>query len=164
MLQRAYAANRVASMLPNDNLIQVREIFNREVGLDVLEVKLADGRRVSILNAVCLGTTFQQCWIVRMGGGTPTSSVCLREFVKCWTNWAEWPSMFTTDRGVHNRGIFASTSRRNSCYFREAGLESPEQIGRVERRGALFKSLLRRVITEHNVTTEDELNTAIAEG
>ena len=107
-------------------------VFNREVGLDVFEIKNCRGERLSVLNAVCLGTTFQLTWIVRVGGGTPFSAACLKAIVTGWVAWAGWPKIFTIDRGVHNRGVFAATARRAGCYFRNAGLEAPEQIGRVE--------------------------------
>ena len=42
-------------------------------------------------------------------------------------------------------------------------MESPEQIGRVERHGGLFKAVLKRMITEHAVQGHDDIKIAIAE-
>ena len=39
--------------------------FNHEVGVDVFEIVDSLGTRLSILNAVCMGTTCDQSWIVR---------------------------------------------------------------------------------------------------
>ena len=46
---------------------------------------------------------------------------------------------------------------------RQAGVESPEQIGRVERHGGLCKAVLKRMITEHAVRGFDDIKIAIAE-
>ena len=38
--------------------------FNHAVGVDVFEIVDSVGMRFSILNAVCMGTTHDQAWIV----------------------------------------------------------------------------------------------------
>ena len=67
------------------------------------------------------------------------------------------------DRGVHNRGVFARTLAQHGVLIRQAGVESPEQIGRVERHRGLFKAVLKRMITEHAVRGFDDIKIAIAE-
>ena len=67
------------------------------------------------------------------------------------------------DRGVHNRGVFARTLAQHGVLIRQAGVESPEQVGRVERHGGLFKAVLKRMITEHAVQGFDDIKIAIAE-
>ena len=42
-------------------------------------------------------------------------------------------------------------------------MESPEQIGRVERRGGLFKAVLKRMVADHAVQGFDDIKVAIAE-
>ena len=63
--------------------------FNHEVGVDVFEVVDSVGMRFSMLNAVCMGTTYDQAWIVRESEtlGSPSSHACLRAFVHGWTRW-----------------------------------------------------------------------------
>ena len=111
--------------------------FNHEVGVDVFEIVDSVGIRFSILNAVCMGTTYDQAWIVRESEslGSPSSHACLRPFVLGWTRWAGWPSLVRCDRGAQNRGVCSAILARNGVMIRLAGLEAPEQIGRVERRG-----------------------------
>ena len=58
------------------------------------------------------------------------------------------PRLVRCDRGTHNRGVFGSTLAKNGVVIRPAGLEAPEQIGRVERRGALFKKMMSKVIKD----------------
>ena len=85
--------------------------------------------------AVCVGTTYDQAWIVRESEslGSPSSHACLRAVVHGWTRWARWPKLVRCDRGTHNRGAFGSTFAKNGVVIRPAGLEAPEQIGSVER-------------------------------
>ena len=120
--------------------------FNHEVGLDVFEIADSIGMNFSILNAVCVGTTYDQAWIVRESDslGSSSSRACLRAFVHGWTRSAGWPMLVRCDRGTHNRGVFGSTLAKHGVAIRPAGLEAPEQIGRVERRGAMRKSMLSK--------------------
>ena len=68
------------------------------------------------------------------------------------------------DRGVHNRGVFARTLAQHGVLIRQAGVESPEQIGRVERHGGLlFKAVLKRMVADHAVQGFDDTKVAIAE-
>ena len=55
--------------------------FNHELHVDVLEIYDFQGNRFSFLSVVDCGTTFHQVYLVRDGGGTPSSAKCLRKFV-----------------------------------------------------------------------------------
>ena len=124
--------------------------FNFEIGIDVLDLKDCNGRFYSILNVVDYGTTFQQAFIVRESDvhGLPSSSKCLDAFHRGWVRPYGWPKYVAVDRGVHNRGVFNATLSKKGVLFRPAGLESPEQIGRVERRNASLKAMMVRVVKE----------------
>ena len=129
-------------------------VFGRNLGIDVLEVKDVVDEPYLCLN---LGTTFQQVVLLRQGHGSPSSRECLNSFVSLWVGWAGWPQTLSCDRGVHNRGVFARTLAQHGVLIRQAGVESPEQIGRVERHGGFFKAVLKRMITEHAVRGFDDI-------
>ena len=131
----------------------------------MIEIKDDAGTHFDILNCVCYGTTFQQAFIVREGAtnGVPSSSSCLHEFVKGWTRPVGWPKLIALDRGTHNRGIFMQTMTRKGVRIRPAGLESPEQIGRVERRNQTLETMLNRVIKETHAKGRQEVDMALAE-
>ena len=80
--------------------------FNHEVGIDVFEIVDSDGMRFSILNAVCMGTTYDQAWIVRESEslGSPSSHACSRAFVHRWTCWA---GCLNAANEMTRRGSFA---------------------------------------------------------
>ena len=132
-------------------------VFGRNLGIDVLEVKDVVDEPYLCLNILDLGTTFQQVVLLRQGHGSPSSRECLDSFVSLWVGWAGWPQTLSCDRGVHNRGVFARTLAQHGVLIRQAGVESPEQIGRVERHGGLFKAVLKRMITEHAVRGFDDM-------
>ena len=99
----------------------------------MLEVKDSAGKIFDILNIVDYGTTFEQAFIVRESevNGVPSSSKCLEAFVNGWVRPFGWPKSVAVDRGTHNRGVFNQTLSKKGVRVRPAGLESPEQIGRV---------------------------------
>ena len=123
--------------------------FNHEVGVDVFEIVDSVGKRFSILNAV-LGTTYDQAWIVRESEnlGSPSSHACLRSFVHGWTRWVGFPVLVRCDSGTHDGCVLGSILAKNGVAIRRAGLETPEQIGRVERRGDMLKKMVSKVIKD----------------
>ena len=49
---------------------------------------------------------------------------------------------------THNRGVFSSILAKNGVMIRPAGLEAPEQIGRVGRRGDMLMKMMSKVIRD----------------
>ena len=138
-------------------------IFGRNLGIDVLEIKDVADEPYLCLNILDLGTTFQQVVLLRQGHGSPSGRECLDSLVSLWVGWAGWPQTLSCDLGVHNRGVFARTLAQHGVLTDQAGVESPEQTGGVERHGGLFKAMLKRMITEHAVQGFDDMKIAIAE-
>ena len=134
-------------------------------GIDVFDVKDVDGNVYEILHGVCYGTTFGQGWIVRTGTsrGIPSSQNCLKAFTRGWTRWAGWPRFIACDRGLHNRGAFSIMCGKKGIRIRPAGLESPEQIGRVERRGDVLKKMMQKVIKETNASGTEAVDMILSE-
>ena len=102
------------------------------------------------LNAVRMETTYEQAWIVRESEslGSPSSKACLWAFAHGWTRWAGRSKLVCCDRGTHNGGVSGSTHTKNGVAIRPAGLEVPEQIGRVERRNDMSKKMMSKVIKD----------------
>ena len=89
-------------------------------------------------------------WL-REGSGQPTSRECAEAFMERWVSWAGWPKNLVSDRGLHNRGRFSRTLGAHGVSIRNIGLESPEQLGRTERHGDLWKMNAKRVIRHKKV-------------
>lgn len=68
-------------------------VFNRTVGLDTLEGKVATGTRSSGINIVDMGATHQQVIFLYNGGSLASRQTCLGAFVGLWVSWAVWPKV-----------------------------------------------------------------------
>ena len=104
-----------------------------------------------------MGTLFQIVVYLRQGGGSPSSQECLDAFQMAWQSWAGWPTNLVSDLGIHNKGVFARTLSMNGVAHSVIALESPELLGRVERRGGTWKGVAIRVITGCSVCGEREM-------
>ena len=132
--------------------------FNYCVGLDVFYLKDSEGTTFGFLSIVCSGTTFHAAPLVCTGHGNPLSSKCLSKFQSHWTTWAGWPAFISTDRGLHNRGVFARAMVLNGTYQRSAGLEAHEHLGRTERHGDMLKKVAKRLVRLEHWQEADEVN------
>ena len=72
-------------------------------------------------------------------------------------------NLFCCDRGTHERGVFGSTLTKNGVAIRPAGLEAPEQIGRVERRGAMLKRMMSKVIKDTHASVREARDMILSE-
>jgi len=132
-------------------------IFNHEVGIDVVDIHDVQGNPFQFLNIVCQGTNFQIFVYLREGIGVPKSQLCVEAFQLAWTSWAGWPRHVVTDRGLHNRGKFSRKLGSKGISIRNIALESPEQLGRTERHGDIWKALAKRVINAQRVEGEAQM-------
>ena len=66
-------------------------------------------------------------------------------------------------RGTHNRGIFSSILAKNGVMIRPAGLEAPEQFGRVERRGEMLKKMMSKVIKDTHASGRESMDMILSE-
>ena len=115
------------------------------------------------LNIVCQGTDFQMVVFLKKGHGTPSSKLCAEKFMTHWVSWAGWPTEVKVDRGLHNRGYFARMLGAHGICPRHAALESPEQIGKTERAGDIWKMNAKRVINDRQIKTEKDMELLAAE-
>ena len=79
--------------------------------------------------------------------GMPSSKQCKETFENIWSQHYGCPRYLITDRGLHNRGQFARMLSAKDTILLQAALEAPHQIGKVERRGGLWK---KRRETSHS--------------
>ena len=137
--------------------------FNHTVSVDVFETADSTGQKYSWLNIVDNGTCYQVVTLVKVGGGQPSSAKCLKKFMAHWASPFGWPKIISHDRGLHNRGAFAHGLAAHGCQIRQAGLESPEHIGRCERHGGIIKRAYRRIARQHHLSGKAEVKEAMLE-
>ena len=139
------------------------QAFNTSVGVDIFEVKDSSGQRFSILSFLCLGTLYHQAAIVSTSGGQVSSGKCFEVFNDCWTRFAGLPKEIVSDRGLHNRGEFSKGLSARGVILRNIGVESPEQLGRVERHGSILKGIVTRTIHEIGAQGEKQVKQILTE-
>lgn len=61
-------------------------------------------------------------------------------------------------RGTHNRGVFTRTLGKKGVVIRPAGLENPNQIGRIVRRDNVLTQMARNVIKETSATRQEAID------
>ena len=137
--------------------------FNHTVPVDVPETADYAGHKYSWLNIVAVGTNYQVVTLVRVGGGQPSSAKCLQKLMQHWVSPFGWPKVVSHDRGLHNRGAFAHGLSSHGVQIRQAGLESPEHIGKCERHGGIIKRAFKRLVKDHNVVGKDDVKKAMLE-
>ena len=64
---------------------------------------------------------------------------------------------------THNRGVTSSVLAKNGVMIRPAGLEAPEQIGRVERRGDMFKKMMSKVIRDTHASGRESMDMILSD-
>ena len=139
--------------------------FNHEVGADVFEIVDSVGMRISILNAVCMGTTYDQALIARESEtlGSPSSHACLRAFGHGGTRWSRGPKLVRCGRGTHSRGVISSTLAKNAVAIRPAALEAQELVGRVERRGATLQKMMLIVFKATHASGRESMDMMLSD-
>ena len=125
--------------------------FNHTIGMDVNYIHDFAGTIHMFLNIVCMGTGYQMELYIKEGKGTPSSSVCLDLILTHWANWAGYPKQIVTDRGLNNRGVFIREMNAAGVYCNSIGLESPNQLAKVERHGGMYKSMAEIVVAERQI-------------
>ena len=74
-----------------------------------------------------------------------------------------WPRLVRCDSGTPNRGIFRSILVKNCVMKIPAGLEAPEQISRVARRGDMPKKMMSKIIKDTHVTGRESMDMFLSE-
>ena len=163
-LHRCVACESTARKKPTHKVTMPTEFrFGHTLGIDLLEIRDAQGDKYQVLNMVDIGTTFQLVAVVKKGAGQRSSAECLRILTERWFSWAGLPEQITCDRGLHNRGTLQRYMDEHGVRVVHAPLESPESIGRTERHGGLVKALYRKVSAEVHPTSKEQVEQVLIE-
>ena len=120
--------------------------------IDVFDLHDYDGY-ILVLNRACQETNLRVHVHLAQQDGTPSSKLCAEAFRFSWTQWAGWPKHITTDKRLHNHnhGRFSRILGEHAICIRNVALESPEQLGRAERHGDIWKSIAKRMMTSQKI-------------
>ena len=113
--------------------------FNYMVQVDVLEEHTSHGVRVSFLNCVCDGTSYQVVVPVRYGGGSPSGKELYETFMTSWVSWAGLPHRLFMDQARNNLSELRTNMINQGVHCEYTALEQPHHPGRCERAGGVGK-------------------------
>ena len=125
--------------------------FNFTLQIDVLEDTDVEGERISFVNIVCDGTTFQLVVPLRFGGGNPSGEEMWAAFTRSWVAWAGMPYRVWMDQGRPNLGIFRQRLIEHGVHVDFTALEQHHQLGRCEHHGGIWKRMWERVVEAHQI-------------
>ena len=80
-----------------------------------------------------------------------------------WVSWAGLPKQIVADRGLNNRGVFLKEMSAAGVNCGIIGLEAPNQLGKTERHGGMWKDVAEKVGTDKKLTTPREMTLSAAE-
>lgn len=86
-----------------------------------------------------------------------TSQCCGVSFMQYWVAWAGWLKHVRSDRGLHNRGYFSRMLGAHGIFPQRIGLESPEQLGKIERMGGIWEKVAKRVFHSEKLVGDDAM-------
>ena len=143
---------------PRPSKLPLTEEFNVQVGVDVLEAKDADGHTWSWLNVLCQGTSFQICILLTDTSYNPTAEAVLQAFESGWVSWAGLPERGVfADRAKYFLSYFAEALAADGCFFDSAAKASPWQLGQVERHGAIWKAVMKKIIWSEQLSGKEAM-------
>lgn len=136
--------------------------FGACLGIDLLEIKDSTGAVYTCLNMVDMGITFQQLHVIRKGHNA-TSTQVIKTLSDRWFSWAGFPKQIICDRGLHFRGELPIFCGRHGIQMRNAPLETPEAVGRVERHGGITKAMMKKMRAEIQPYTIEQMQHCVNE-
>ena len=127
--------------------------FNSMIGCDVKAIYDANGLKLEAPNIVDLATGFQ---ILAVLDG-PSSTECAEKLWLWWVLWAGPPKTIVSDLGMSFRTAFQMMVERYGASNRTTPIESPWQIGMVERHGGVIGEIIAMIVHSSNVCGEKEM-------
>ena len=123
------------------------------IGCDVKAIYDANGLKFEALNIVDLATGFQ---ILAVLDGS-SSTTCAEKLWLWWVLWAGPPQTIVSDLGTSFRMASQMMVERYGASSRTAPIESPWQIGMVERHGGVIGDIIAMIIHSSNVVEKNEM-------
>ena len=134
-------------------------VFGAKLAVDTFTVHDVVGDAFHFMNILCLGSAFQVCAFLGHARGIPSADACLSAFTRCWASWAGMPTALICDRGKENQGSFARALQQHGVEIDQAALESPWQMGKCERHGAIWKDIFAKVCHDTQIQGNRDVET-----
>ena len=118
--------------------------FGQVLGLDLIELALADESRITGVNMVDEYTSYQVVWPINSPMSSITSEDVLLTYELGWASWADDPTEFAVDQGRHFLGHFSAMSRACGIPLVPVSGSAHFQAGHPEAHGKVWKTAFEK--------------------
>ncbi|CAE7253541.1 GIP [Symbiodinium sp. CCMP2592] len=132
--------------------------FAEQLQADLFYVRDLSSTNHALLGVTCLATKLYQAAILT----SREPQLVLNEFDRLWLRPYGYPLFMTVDADGAFEGAFQQHLQESGVLLNTVPADGHHQIGAIERRNAIFRSVLERLIDQNGVTNRDQLDLCIS--
>ena len=131
--------------------------FGEQLQSDVFYIRDLSSTNHALMGVTCLATRYYQAAIL----ASRDPQVVLNEFDRLWLRPFGYPLFMTVDADGAYEGVFLQRLQESGVMVTVAPADAHHQVGAIERRNAIFRSVVEKMIDEHGVCTSEQLDMTI---
>ena len=128
--------------------------FGETLQADIVFLRLIDGKNVPVLEMTCEANSYHDAKALR----TKNPDEVLKAILEIWYRALGLPLGFKADPGGEFGGEVLTFHTRHGILHETIPAEAHHRIGRIERRNALLRTIVERIVDERGVATIEMLD------
>ncbi|CAE7392332.1 TY5A [Symbiodinium pilosum] len=128
--------------------------FGEQLQADVFYIRDLSATNHALVAVTCLATKFYQAAI----SASHDPQVVLNEFDRRWLRHFGYPLFMAVDADGALEGVFIKHLQESNVMVTVSPADAHHQIGAIERRNAIFRSVVERLLDENGVCNQDQLD------
>ena len=128
--------------------------FGEVLQSDVVYLRMINGENVPVLGITCEATSYHSAKVLE----SRQPAHVLATLLEIWYRPLGLPLRFKTDPGGEFGGEVTTFHMRHGILHETVPAETHFRVGKIERRNALMRSLVERVVDERGVAKREELD------
>ncbi|CAE7320438.1 RE1, partial [Symbiodinium microadriaticum] len=132
--------------------------FAEQLQADVFYVRDLSSTNHALLGVTCLATKLYQAAILV----SRDPQVVLNEFDRLWLRPYGYPLFMSVDADGAFEGVFLQHLQESGVLVNVVPADGHHQVGAIERKNAVFRTVLERLIDQNGVTSKEQLDLCIS--
>ena len=132
--------------------------FAEQIQADIFYIRDLAPTNHALLGVTCLATKLYQATLIE----SRDPQLVLNAFDRLWLRPYGYPLFMTTDPDGAFRGVFEQHMLESGVHLTVTPAEQHHQIGAIERRNAIFRSVVEKLIDENGVCTREQLDLCLS--
>ena len=132
--------------------------FAEQLPADLFFVRDLSSTNHALLGVTCLATKLYQAAILP----SRDPQVVLNEFERLWLRPYGYPLFMSVDADGAFEGVFLQHLQESGVLVNTVPADGHHQVGAIERKNAVFRSVLERLIDQNGVTDKDQLDLCLS--